>query len=364
MTAPRVEVLLLNWKGWRDTIECLGSLLALDYPNFGVVVCDNASPDGSVERIEAWARGDLDMEPSFPGTLPPAAVIRRRPLRWRTVDRETAESGAVRAAGLDLLLIRTGGNLGFSGGNNVGLRYLQARADVDYVWLLNNDTVVAPSSLTHLVACAESDPSVGAVGATVLDFFEPDIVQYLGGASFASWRGRIALLGQGQAASAPRDVRARLDYVSGGCMLVPMRVLDQVGLLDERFFMYSEDADWCFCMREAGYRIAFAPDAEIWHKGGASSVPGSPLHDYHNMVGNLLVMQKHHPSHVVFTVPYALYRYLAPKLVRRQWKRAAAIARAFRDVALRATGTAVLTDRPAGQRPVVVSKPLVPSDSL
>lgn len=361
--APRVEILLLNWKGWRDTIECLESLLALDYPNFGIIVCDNDSPDGSVERIEAWARGELDVEPTFTGPRVGTAGTRFRPLRTLTLDRDSAEAGSVSAEDPDLLIIRTGGNLGFSGGNNVGLRFLQARGGADYVWLLNNDTVVAPDSLSALVRVAESDPSIGAVGGTMLEFVEPDVVQYFAGASFATWRGRIRLLGHGLPASAPRQESLRLDYVSGGCMLVPLRVLDDVGLLDERFFMYSEDADWCFCMRDAGYRVAFAPDAEVWHKGGASSVPGSPMHDYHNMVGNLLVMQKHHPWHLPFMVPYSLYRYLAPKIVRRQWTRAIAVARAFYDVAVGNTGTAA-AHRPTVQPQVSPRlEPLVSADA-
>jgi GT2 family glycosyltransferase len=362
-TAPRVEILLLNWKGWRDTIECLDSILALEYSNFGIIVCDNDSPDGSVEKIEAWARGERDAERSFTGRLPRDDREDRRPLRTMTVDRATAESGSSVPDDVDLLIIRTGDNLGFSGGNNVGLRYLQARGGADYVWMLNNDTVVAPYTLSQLVSVPEADERIGVVGGTMLEFDEPDVVQYFGGASFATWRGRITLLGHGRPASDPRPASPPLDYVSGGCMLVPMRVIDEVGLLDERFFMYSEDADWCFRIRDAGYRVAYAPHADVWHKGGASSVPGSQLHDYHNMVGNLLVMQKHHPWHMPFTVPYCLYRYLAPKIVRRQWTRAAAVARAFRDVARGRTGARAAHRPVAEPRPAAVLEPLVSVDA-
>jgi GT2 family glycosyltransferase len=359
MTAsPRVDILLLNWNGWRDTVACLESVFALDYPEFGVTVCDNASTDDSVDHIEAWARGEVHVEPDFALPLRQWSDDRVGPLRYRTLDRAAAESGED-VGDAELVIIRTGGNLGFSGGNNVGLRHILARGGARYIWLLNNDTVVAPDSLSHLVQRAERDESVGGVGATVLEYSEPDVVQYLGGASFAPWRGRIALLGKGQPASAPRPEPARLDYISGGCLLIRADVFERVGLLDERFFMYSEDADFCFCLRDAGYRLALAADAEIWHKGGASSVPGSPLHDYHNLVGNLLVMRKHHPWHMPFTVPYALYRYLAPRIVRGEWQRAAAIARAFLDVARGETG--VLTaqrpsaapTRPALREPVV-----------
>jgi len=360
--APRVEILLLNWNGWRDTIACLETVFALEYPHFRVTVCDNASSDGSVERIEAWARGEQPAATDFARPLRRRSDDGSRPLRYRTVDRATAESGEP-DGDAELVIIRTGGNLGFSGGNNVGLRHILARGEARYVWLLNNDTVVAPDSLRHLVERAEQDDSIGAVGATVLEYSDPDVVQYLGGASFAPLRGRIALLGKGQSARAPRPEPARLDYISGGCLLVRTEALRTVGLLDERFFMYSEDADFCFCLRDAGYRLAFAARAEIWHKGGASSVPGSPLHDYHNLVGNLLVMRKHHPWRMLFTVPYAAYRYLAPRLVRREWKRAAAVARAFVAVARGQTGVqATPRSAPVPSRPAL-GEPAVSAES-
>ena len=333
MSTPHVDVLLLNWNGWRDTIECLDSLLASDYSRFRIVVCDNASTDGSVERIEAWARGELSVAPTFGGSSVANAGGARAPVTYVTYDRASAESSATPPDDARVVIIRTGGNLGFSAGNNVGLRYLRNRGGGDFVWLLNNDTVVAPSALAKLVARAGDDPSIGAVGATVLDFAKPDEVQYFAGAAFAPWRGRIRLIGNGLPATAPRPEPLDLHYISGGCILVRWSTIEAVGLLDERFFMYSEDADWCFCMRKAGFRLAFAADAEIWHKGGASSVPGSPMHDYHNLIGNLLVMHKHHPSHLPFTVLYALYRYLAPKIVKGRWRRAAAVARAFGDAA-------------------------------
>ena len=363
MPAPRVHILLLNWNGHRDTLECLESVFGLDYPNFAVIVCDNASSDGSVAQIEAWARGAVEVTPTFSGPLERGMRGGRDlPRGHVTYSRELAESGGRSGDEPDLIVIETGGNLGFSAGNNVGLRYIQARGESDYVWLLNNDTVVAPDALTHLVRRAESDTAIGAVGATVLEFDQPDVVQYFGGARFESWRGRIHLLGRGVSAATPRSEPPHLDYISGGCLLVREEILQVVGLLDERFFMYSEDADWCFTMRKAGYRLALAPEAEIWHKGGASSIPGSPLHDYHNMVGNLLVMQKHHPWHMPFTVPYSVYRYLAPKIVRRQWRRAAAVARAFRDVALGRTGARVARATESGA-PAADGAPLVPVES-
>lgn len=362
--APRVEVLLLNWNGWRDTIECLERVFALEYPNFGVIVCDNGSTDGSTEHILKWAEGILDVErPSgAPSPIRPVGGL-ARPARAIVLDGPTAETGSQADSEADLVIIRTGGNLGFAGGNNVGLRHIMARGLAKYVWLLNNDTVVSPDALTQLVEHAERNPSQAAIGATVLEFDEPERVQYLAGASISPWRGRIQLYGRGLHASAPRPQPKSLHYVSGACMLVPVRILYQVGLLDDRFFMYSEDADWGCRMRQEGHELGFAPNAVIWHKGGASWSRGSPLQDYHHLLGTLLVMRRHYPSHMPITVFWALVRFLAPRIVRGEWDRAAAVLQAFRDFARGAARSHLSGQVSDRQRATTLSQPLSSVDA-
>jgi GT2 family glycosyltransferase len=338
-------------------------VFALDYPNFGVIVCDNASTDASVQRIEAWARGELYMEPALRARFTRGRRSRNDPLSCLTLDRVAAETDRIAGDDVDLLIIQTGANLGFAGGNNVGLHHIQARGDAEYVWLLNNDTIVAPDALTHLVRAAQSEPRTGVVGATVLEFDEPDSVQYFAGAAVAPLRGRVTMLGQGTPATAARKRALSLDYVSGACMLVPLRVIAEVGLLDERFFMYSEDADWCYRIKQAGYRLLFAPEAEIWHKGGASSSPGSPSQYYHSTVGHLLLMRKHHPRRLPITAPYLLGRYVASAVMRGQWQQAGAVVRAFVDVARGSTGAPAGGRRSDARSSATLAKPLVSADS-
>src|SRR5689334_13312211 len=133
--SPSVSVVLLNWNGWKDTIPCVESLRQLGYANVQIVVVDNASTDESEERI--------------------------------------------RAACPDVTLLQSGANRGFAGGNNVGIRYALEHS-ADYVWLLNNDTLVRPNTLSALVARAESDPRIGFVGSKILYASRPDLVWYAG----------------------------------------------------------------------------------------------------------------------------------------------------------------------------------------
>ena len=337
---PNVCVLLVNWRGWRDTIECLESVFRQEHGRFQVVVCDNESDDGSVERIAEWARGEREAD--APGRHPlrersvPAV---RKPVPHAVLDRDAAEAGGGAAADVPLVLVRTGGNLGFAGGNNVGLRYARARGGFDYVWLLNNDTVIHPAALAELVRVAEPDPRVGMVGSTLRYYDEPDRVQALAGGRVTRWNGTThhydERFGGHAAARAP-------DYITGASLLVRAALLETVGGMDERYFLYSEEVDWCLRSRERGWRLAHAPESLVWHKAGQSVGYRTPLHDYHTTRGMLLIVRRFYPALLPLAIGYSLYRCLAPKVVRLQGTRFRAVVRAYADLIL---------DRPAGHIP-------------
>ena len=211
---PVVAVVVVNWNGWRDTLACLRSLAALEPGCAHTIVVDNGSTDDSVERIAA----------EFPG-----------------VD-----------------VVRSADNLGFAGGANLGIRRA-LKLGVDFVWLLNNDATVEPDTLRALLAEAD-DRRVGIVGGVLVDPEEPDRVLAWGG-------GFVGPLGTTTALDGPGRLP---DYVEGSSMLVRTALLERVGLFDEAFFFYYEDADLCRRAREAGWRIAVAPGARVAHAVGAS----------------------------------------------------------------------------------------------
>jgi GT2 family glycosyltransferase len=188
----RVYIILVNWNGWRDTIECLESLFRLDYPDFSIIVCDNASSDDSLSHIRDWASGSTQAECS-------SGELRRL---TRPPVRKPLESVVLRNSDIDqwkdrhpkLVLLETGANLGFAGGNNVGLSYALSRGDFHYIWLLNNDTVVEPDSLAALVARASSSDTIGICGSKILYYDSPNTVQALGGSVFNRWFARGGLV--------------------------------------------------------------------------------------------------------------------------------------------------------------------------
>jgi GT2 family glycosyltransferase len=313
MTEPRVAILLLNWNGKGDTIECLDSLARLEYENYFIVLCDNASTDDSVASIREWAAGDII-----------------------ELTRAEAERGPARPADTGLVLIHNGENLGFAAGNNVGLRYLVAQPDVDYVWLLNNDVIVDPQVVTQLVRCAISEPGIGGVGATIFEYHQPSIVQAAGGGVFSRRHFNPNLISRPRGRANGRA--PRVDFISGCSLLMPTDVLRRVGLIDEAFFIYCEDVDLCVRLRALGTELVHAESARIWHKGGSAVGHRSVRHDYYTVRNTLAVVRKHYPEMLPFTMGYLVYRAVLPKIVRRQGTRLKAVWRGFRDFQKHVTG--------------------------
>jgi hypothetical protein len=162
-----------------------------------------------------------------------------------------------------------GENLGYAGGNNVGIRYAMEHGH-DYVWILNNDTTVEPESLRAAVEMAESDVRIGVVGVKILAMEDPSRVWVAYG-QVTYRQSLIRLIGYFWLDNGMFDTARDVEWVPGTAMLLRRAAIDQVGGFDEEFFAYHEDVDWCTAARERGFRIVFAPAAVIYHKGHQSS---------------------------------------------------------------------------------------------
>ncbi len=238
-SSPEVAIIILNWNGKEDTVECLESLRGVTYPNRRVLLVDNASTDGSVELFR-----------------------QRYP---------------------DVELIVNGQNLGFAGGNNVGIRRAQEEG-ADYLLLLNNDTVVYPDFLGGLVDAAESDPRIGIVGPKICFYSDPEKVWSAGG-TINMATGRIGNDGEGLAQKGLKGTK-EVDYVSGCALLIKSCVAGRIGPMDEDYFLYFEEADWNLMARRLGYACVVNNDVRILHKSGMAvkKIKGS---DYYYTVRNL-----------------------------------------------------------------------------
>jgi GT2 family glycosyltransferase len=283
MEQPRVAVIVLNWNGRSDTIECLHSVMDMRYLNYGTIVVDNGSTDGSTRAVQEV----------FPS--------------------------------VDLLV--NSENLGFAGGNNVGLRHA-LREHVDYVLLLNNDTVVDPALLDTLIATAETDPRIGIVGPKIYYCDQRDTLWYAGAKE--QWLRRIpATIGLDQIDHGQYDQTGETAFVYGTAMLIRRQVLEEIGELDERFFAYHEDADLCLRARQAGYRCIYDPGGVVWHKVSAATRANPHMQDYLRARGRILFFAKHlQGPRLVLVLLYELYR-LGKVWVQRLREGHAARARSY-----------------------------------
>jgi GT2 family glycosyltransferase len=268
---PKIYIVLVNWNGWRDTIECLESVFRLNYSNFSVLVCDNASQDDSLHHIEEWAKGRVVADCSAPSLSHLVRPPVFKPIPFIKI--EPHHPVDLASATENLFLIQTGANLGFAAGNNVGLRLALAAGDLDYTWLLNNDTVVDPDALLHLVERMDDAPEAGMCGSTLLYYDDPGVVQALGGATCNRWTARTGHLGAGQPRERIQDrewVERKLDYVMGASLFVRGQLLRDIGLLNERYFLYCEEIDWA-TRAKVYYTLTYAPGSIVYHKAGAST---------------------------------------------------------------------------------------------
>ncbi len=248
---PRVGVVVLNYRGIADTISCLESLADIEMPA-RVIVVDNGSGDGSAETLAA-------------------------------------------VPGVELIVNES--NVGFAAGNNVAIERLLDEGS-EFVWVLNNDTVVEPGTLRELVAVADADLRVGAVGSVLYDMAAPDQVLTRGGGALGRWTGRT------------RDARGegdRVDYLTAASLLLRASALRQVGLFDTRYFFTWEDVDLCTRLVAGGWRLEVASLARVWHRWGGTLEPLSPRRLEEHAAGLVVYLRSHSPVPWLTTVPMLGY---------------------------------------------------------
>jgi len=295
-TNPRVSIIILNWNGWEDTIECLESLYQITYPNYDVIVVDNGSEDESLEMIRKYCQGKIRVESKFF-----EYSKENKPIKVIEYAREEAEEGGGKEEEIRdipsnkrLVIIKNEKNYGFAEGNNIGIRYAMKAFNPDYVLLLNNDTVVERGFLSELVNIAESDEKIGVVGPRIYFYDRPEIIQSIG-VNINFWSGTTNSLGCKKTDSAIiRNVETiDVDCVIGACFLMKKEALTVIGLLDPIYFIYNEETDWSLRARMYGYKSICCLKAKIWHKDKASSSKNLEFSIYYPIRNRLLLLRRY-----------------------------------------------------------------------
>lgn len=252
MTSPLAFIIVLNWNGKDDTLDCLRSLKNLDYPNYEIVVVDNGSIDGSEEAIRS----------SFPSVH----------------------------------FIQTGRNLGYAGGNNAGIRFALDHG-ADYVWLLNNDTIVDSKALTALVKTAQADPKIAFVGSKIYFYDKPNMIWCVGGSIDLAAGGRTDHPGMGQEDTGQFDTISDVGYASGCSLLASREAIAAIGFLPEEYFLYFEETDWNVAAQRKSCRTVLAPASHVWHKY-ADAGEYKDRFIYYSFRNRIQIVRKYEPLYV------------------------------------------------------------------
>jgi len=263
-----------------------------------VIVCDNASSDGPMEKIEDWASGRITASCDSPDLTRLVLPSIPKPVAFVSID--ASEASTKRRSPDDrLVLIERGANLGFAGGNNVGIRYALDRCDCDYVWLLNNDTVVEPDSHSAIMRMAEADPKLGICGSQLRSYAFPHEIQTMGGKKVQSLeRAHTASAGTHHAAGFDDSWRARL--CGGGLYADKPQVSGGGGSARRELFLYYEELDLAARVRPA-FQLGYSPESVVYDKEGASIGSAhvrsnrSVLSDYYQARNRIVFSRRHHP---------------------------------------------------------------------
>lgn len=260
-------IILVNWNGYCDTIECLETLLRLDNEDFHVIVVDNGSTDGSIKEFQRWSSSKytsskFESNPVW-DTLPQK---RRHKPSLNIISRYDKIDSQV-----NVTIVDAGKNLGFAGANNIGLALAAQDIDCKWIWLLNNDTVVASDALSVLIAHGIAYPDQGIIGSTLLYYYSPDIVQGVGG-WLDQCRAKAGHIGTGLMINQLpdlNDIERELAYVMGASMFVRRTTYDIIGGMSEDYFLYYEELDWARQL-PSGITQGWSRNALVFHKEGGS----------------------------------------------------------------------------------------------
>ncbi len=243
---PVLSIILVNYKRPLDTIECINSLLKSSFKDFEIIVVENGSRDGSVEKI--------------------------------------------RIAAPSVFLVESPTNMGFAEGNNLGIRKALA-GDSKFILLLNNDTVVDRNALEALLSTMEKHADAGIVGAKIFYFDKPDVLWFAGG-YFNPHSASGGHYGIGEPDDGAYNKEGTCTLITGCCLLFRREVALKIGLLDSDYFAYLEDADFCVRAIRSGYALYYQPRAILYHKVSSTSAWDSPAYIYFNLRNKIFFLRK------------------------------------------------------------------------
>jgi GT2 family glycosyltransferase len=251
---PLVSIITVNYNQAKVTIEWLRSVQNISYPNYEIIIVDNASADNTLEDLLNGQQNVKFIKSSF--------------------------------------------NRGFAGGNNLGI----ASAKGELLLLLNNDTEVESDFLEPLVDCIQSNNKIGMISPKIKYFCARNTIQYAGGSEINPLTGRGKFIGSGEPDSNHYQTNKATALIHGAAMLVTRALINNIGLMEESFFLYYEELDWCERAKKAGYMLFVVGNSVVYHKESVSVGKGSALRMFYVTRNRLMFMQRNFTG-----FPFILY---------------------------------------------------------
>jgi len=283
MNQNKVYIIIINYGTSEHTVECLQSICENKHGHFQVVVVDVSNINRSVEKITKW-------------------------IEEKNNNR--------------LVLIQEEKNNGFAYANNIGIRYSLRQGDCDFLWILNNDTVIKKNSLEELINCYQQNKDkeiTGFIGSKIMDYEDNELIQNVGG-TFNKWTGYSVLVGMGEKDTGQFDNQEiNIDYVIGASMFCHSSLVHKIGLMPEEYFLYGEDTDWCLTAQKAGFKNSTCPKSLVYHKQGISTGAKLLTNDNHlynkkHLYLSYLKLYRRHYKWLLPVAYFILFKQMAGKI--------------------------------------------------
>jgi len=254
----KIAVIVLNWNNWQDTIDCISSLMKQSYQDFEIVLLDNGSTDGSVEKIKQWIKS------SYSNDILEYVEFNRKSIETKNYKVMIRKPNKKR-----ITMILNEDNLGFAIGNNVGIKYVLHTDCADYIFLLNNDTTLEEDCLENLMKELDKNPDISVATTKICYYDKPNLIWNCGG--------KINLIGTRRYYFGKKDKTKcptknfEVGLVTGCALLIDVNVIKKYGALTERFFFGEEDWEFSLRMKKEGVKMFCIPSAVVYHKVSAST---------------------------------------------------------------------------------------------
>lgn len=271
-----VYIIVLNYNGWRNTIECVESVLKSTYKEYRIVIVDNASIDDSLQCMKMWAEGKLNIwlrkdNPLYDKSFP----LSSKPLCYCEYNYSNFKFKRIFGVGTEkIVFINSDKNRGYAGGNNVGMKFSLKQDNCNFIWILNNDVVISSNSLYEYINYSNNTrEKISFVGCKQLYYYDPKLIQSVGG-SFMKQLSLCKNIGTGEVDRGQYNNEKfvkKIDYITGSSVFLSKGALTKIGLMCEDYFLFYEEIDWSLRAKSLGFKLGYCYRSVVYHKEGATT---------------------------------------------------------------------------------------------